>query len=154
MPQVFARYADGTAMLADCPAGDRPGGDAARRAARALAEACEQVGWVYRRLGPADPVTAANVRWLAGYRHPRHLGRAGLAQAVLEAFAERRPMVEGVRAVGDPLEVWPVVFHCLWSGRLGVELGEPLHERVLVGPGRTGSGQEQQATVARQGAGA
>ncbi|MFJ4674079.1 TnsA-like heteromeric transposase endonuclease subunit [Kitasatospora purpeofusca] len=154
VPQLFARYADGSAMLVDCPAAGGAGGDAARRAARTLAEACGQVGWVYRRLGPPDPVMAANVRWLAGYRHPRHLGRTGLAQAVLEAFAERRPLVEGVRAVGDPLEVWPVVFHCLWSGRLGVELGEPLHERVLVGAGRTGSGQEQPAGLARPGVGA
>ncbi|MFJ6141248.1 hypothetical protein [Kitasatospora sp. NPDC092286] len=73
---------------------------------------------------------------------------------MLEAFAERRPLVEGVRAVGDPLEVWPVVFHCLWSGRLGVELGNPLHERVLVGPGRTSGGQERLAGLARPGVGA
>ncbi|MGW4651511.1 TnsA-like heteromeric transposase endonuclease subunit [Kitasatospora sp. NPDC004289] len=153
VPQVFARYADGTAMLADCPAVDRAGGEAARRAARALSEACGQVGWVYRRLGPPDPMMAANVQWLAGYRHPRHRGRSGLAQAVLDAFAERRPLVEGVMAVGDPLEVWPVAFHFLWSGRLSVGLDKPLHERVLVGPGRTRDGGEQPARIERLGTG-
>jgi hypothetical protein len=33
------------------------------------AAACESVGWQYRRVGAIDLVLAANVRWLAVYRH-------------------------------------------------------------------------------------
>jgi hypothetical protein len=39
------------------------------------------VGWCYRLAVPTDPVVAANVRWLAGYRHPRNRGRPDLAAA-------------------------------------------------------------------------
>jgi hypothetical protein len=37
----------------------------------ATARACESVGWEFRRVGAMDPVRTANLRWLAGYRHPR-----------------------------------------------------------------------------------
>jgi hypothetical protein len=28
------------------------------------------VGWNYRLVGVPDPIVTANLRWLAGYRHP------------------------------------------------------------------------------------
>jgi hypothetical protein len=36
---------------------------------------CEEIGWAHRRLAPLDDVLAANLKWLAGYRHPRNAGR-------------------------------------------------------------------------------
>lgn len=135
VPQIFVRYADGIALLADCPTRADAGGERALQAAAVMAEACTRVGWVYRRLEPPDPVSAANVRWLAGYRHPRNRGRPGLMASVLKAFTRERPLIEGAEVVGDPLEVLPCVFHALWRGRLTAPLDEPLHERVLVGPG-------------------
>ncbi|MGW0737110.1 TnsA-like heteromeric transposase endonuclease subunit [Streptomyces sp. NPDC002851] len=138
IPQVFARYADGTGLLADCPAGMDAGGVRAQRAGAVLEALCAQVGWRYRRLGPPDAVVAANVRWLAGYRHPRYRGQDGLEEAVLEAFAQPRPLIEGAVAVGDPLAVLPVVYHALWAGRLEVALDSPLHEQVMVAPGCAG----------------
>ncbi|MFD5513709.1 TnsA-like heteromeric transposase endonuclease subunit [Streptomyces sp. NPDC127051] len=133
--QIFARRADGTAMLADCPSHAAAGGERALKAAAAMTRACEQVGWTYRRLEPLEPVLAANLRWLAGYRHPRNQVRPALTAAVLEAFAFPRPLIEGVEAVGDPIEVLPAAFHALWHGHLSVPLDRPLHERVLVQPG-------------------
>ncbi|MEU1676825.1 TnsA-like heteromeric transposase endonuclease subunit [Streptomyces roseifaciens] len=138
VPQLFARYADGTGMLADCPSCPEAGGERALKAAAAVAEACAQVGFVYRRLERLDEVVEANVKWLAGYRHPRNQGRKGLAAAVREAFAQPRPLIEGVEAIGDPIEVLPAVLHALWHGRLTTPLDVPLHERALVhvaGPG-------------------
>ncbi|MGW1997456.1 TnsA-like heteromeric transposase endonuclease subunit [Embleya sp. NPDC001921] len=140
VPQLFVRYADGTALLADCPGRADAGGERALQAAAVMAEACTRVGWVYRRLEPPDPVSAANVRWLAGYRHPRNGGRPGLMASVLEAFTRPRPLIEGVEAVGDPIEVLPCAFHALWHGRLTAPLDEPLHERVLVNAPMSGSG--------------
>lgn len=64
--------------------------------------------------------------------HAPQRGRPGLTASVLEAFARARPLLEGVEAVGDPIEVLPCVFHALWHSRLSVSLDEPLHERVLV----------------------
>ena len=69
VPQLFARRADGTAVLMDCPSRPGAGGPVARRAAAAVESACAQAGWLYRRPDPPDAVAAANVRWLAGYRH-------------------------------------------------------------------------------------
>jgi hypothetical protein len=133
-PQLFARYTDGTALLADCPGRADAGGQRALDAAAALEAACARVGWTYKRLQPLEEVPAANVKWLAGYRHPRNTGRPGLMEAVLEAFAEPRPLIDGVHDAGDPIEVLPAVFHALWNRSLEVSLDAPLHERALVSP--------------------
>ena len=77
---------------------------------------CRSVGWQYWVLGPVDVVYQRNVTWLAGYRHPRYGGGPDVARAVWEAFADRRPLVDGVAEVGDPIRVVPAVFHALWSG--------------------------------------
>jgi hypothetical protein len=135
VPQLFARYADGTALLADCPGHPDAGGERAAAAAQAVAAACADTGWIYRRLAPLDEVLAANLKWLAGYRHPRNQGRAGLMPAVLDAFARPRPLIEGAQAAGDPIEVLPVVFHALWHHILTTPLTTPLHERVTVATG-------------------
>ncbi|GLV95789.1 TnsA-like heteromeric transposase endonuclease subunit [Streptomyces virginiae] len=134
VPQLFARYRDGTGLLADCPSHPEAGGDRAVKAAEAVGEACEEIGWTYRSLVPLDDVPAANLKWLAGYRHPRNAGRPGLTPAVVEVFARPRPLLEAAEAVGDPIEVLPVVFHALWHGQLTTNLEAPLHEGVLVGP--------------------
>jgi hypothetical protein len=134
-PQLFARYTDGTALLADCPSHPEAGGQRALTAAAALEAACTDVGWTYQRLLPLDAVPAANLKWLAGYRHPRNAGRPGLMDAVLQAFTAPRPLIDGAEAAGDPIEVLPVVFHALWNRSLDVSLEAPLHERVLVSPG-------------------
>ncbi|MFI0577602.1 TnsA-like heteromeric transposase endonuclease subunit [Streptomyces tendae] len=134
VPQLFARRADGTALLADCPGHAGAGGERAVKAAEAVAQACADVGWTYRRIPPLDDVLAANLKWLAGYRHPRNAGRPGLMTAVVEAFMRPRPLIEGTKAVGDPVEVLPCVFHALWHGQLTAGLETPLHERVPVGP--------------------
>jgi hypothetical protein len=141
VPQLFARRADGTALLADCPGHTGAGGERALGAAQVVAQACADIGWTYRRLSPLDDVLAANLKWLAGYRHPRNAGRPGLMAAVVEAFTRPRPLIEGTEAAGDPIEVLPCVFHALWHGQLTADLDMPLHERVLVGPqGRSGPG--------------
>ncbi|MFD8915967.1 TnsA-like heteromeric transposase endonuclease subunit [Streptomyces sp. NPDC059575] len=125
---------DGTALLADCPGHPDAGGERARKGAEAVVQACADIGWTYRRLLPLDDVLAANLKWLAGYRHPRNAGRPGLTAAVVEAFTRPRPLIEGAGAAGDPIEVLPCVFHALWHGQLTAGLDTPLHERVLVGP--------------------
>ncbi|WP_245001450.1 TnsA-like heteromeric transposase endonuclease subunit [Streptomyces alfalfae] len=133
VPQLFARRADGTALLADCPSHPEAGGERALKAAQAVAQACAHIGWTYRRLAPLDEAAAANLKWLAGYRHPRNAGRLGLMPAVLQAFTRPRPLLEGAVAAGDPVEVLPAIFHALWHGHLTACLDTPLHERVLVG---------------------
>ncbi|MEU0596590.1 MULTISPECIES: TnsA-like heteromeric transposase endonuclease subunit [Streptomyces] len=132
VPQLFARYADGTGLLADCPSSPAAGGDRAQQARMVLEAVCARVGWSYRRLEPPPAVVAANLRWLAGYRHPRYQGPPGLRAALAEAFAAPRPLADGVAVVGDSLQVLPAAYHALWCGHLTTPLDEPLHERVLI----------------------
>jgi hypothetical protein len=73
-----------------------------------------------------DPIATANLRWLAGYRHPRHY-LAGLVEALRAAVAEPVPLLGGVDAVGDPIAVLPVLFHLLWCHDLAADVSVPLH---------------------------
>ncbi|WP_406290829.1 TnsA-like heteromeric transposase endonuclease subunit [Embleya sp. NBC_00896] len=97
-PDYFARRQDGTAVVVDCrPADRRKPRDVAKfEATRA---ACAQVGWDFRLVGAPDPIVVRNVRWLAGYRHPRHRLES-VAAELLVAFVEPQPLMEGTSAVG------------------------------------------------------
>jgi len=96
------------------------------------ARACASAGWDYRRVGVVDPVLAANVRWLAGYRHPRCMNQ-GRAARLREVFAGPAPLLAGARAAGDPVAVLPVLYHLLWTGVLVTELvAAPLSGDLVV----------------------
>jgi hypothetical protein len=107
-PDYFARRVDGSAVVVDCrPVERRPPRDVA--AFEATRRACGLLGWEYWLVGAPDPIRTANLRWLAGYRHPRH-GIPGLAAALRGAFAEPSPLLAGAESVGDPIAVLPVLF--------------------------------------------
>lgn len=131
VPDYFARLADGSGVVVDVRADDRIERlDAA--AFDATAQACRDVGWAYRRVGSVDPVFAANVRWLSGYRHPRCRAEA-TAVALMQVFDTPCQLAAGVVAVGDPIAVRPVVFHLLWTGALTTDLRSGLlHDAVVV----------------------
>jgi hypothetical protein len=119
-PDYFARLADGTAVVIDVRPDDRvPAKDA--EVFKVTAGICAGVGWAYRRAGALDPVRAANVRWLAGYRHPR-CADPEVAARLLEVFASKAGLLAGAREAGDPLAVLPALYHLLWSGVLAADL--------------------------------
>jgi hypothetical protein len=90
------------------------------------------VGWQYRRVGGIDPVWAANVRWLAGYRHPRCFD-ADRATQLREVLSAPLPLSDAVSLVGDRLAVLPVLFHLLWTGVLVADLrSAPLAGHTVV----------------------
>jgi hypothetical protein len=129
-PDFFARTADGTGVVVDC----RPADRIRPRDAEAFAateRACREVGWQYRLVTERDPLWLANLRWLAGYRHPRCY-RETLVATLLEVFATARPLIEGTRRVGDPIAVLPTVFHLLWTGLLHTDLTARLDTTSLV----------------------
>ncbi|MFG2639338.1 TnsA-like heteromeric transposase endonuclease subunit, partial [Streptomyces sp. NPDC048362] len=129
----------------DCSGAAASAAGRGARAAAVLAAACAAVGFTYRRLVPPDAVVAANVRWLAGYRHLRHRDAGGLEQAVLEAFTTPRPLMAGAAAAGEALSALPVLYHALWHGRLAADLTRPLGEHTLVTPGpATDDGEQEQ----------
>ncbi|MFF4097600.1 TnsA-like heteromeric transposase endonuclease subunit [Streptomyces sp. NPDC001834] len=150
VPQLFARYADGTGLFADCPSGPAAGGVRAQRAGLVLEAECARVGWVYRRLEPLSAVVAANLRWLAGYRHLRYAGPPGVRAAISVAFAVPRPLADGAASAGDPLQVLSAVYHALWAGQLVARLDEPLGEHTMVSA-HQGNGGHADAVVADAG---
>ena len=135
VPDFFARYADGSAVVVDVRLDDQIGPDDARTFAKSEIT-CGEIGWEYRRVGSVDPVLLANMRWLSGYRHPRVL-RAGIATELIAVFSAARPLLRGVREVGDPIHVLPVLYHLLWHGRLVADVGtEPLSETTMIAAAR------------------
>jgi hypothetical protein len=90
-------------------------------------------GWEYRLLGAADALVTANLRWLAGYRHPRH-HLPETVEVLRRVFATPMPLMGGAEAAGDPIAVLPVLFHLLWCQELTIDLSTPLHQGTLVRP--------------------
>lgn len=119
-PDYFVRLADGNAAVIDVRADDRIEPRDAEAFA-AAADACELVGWEYRRVGALDPVCAANLRWLAGYRHPRCWDER-YARELQAVFAEPTELLAGADAVGERISVLPVLFHLLWTHALVTDL--------------------------------
>ncbi|WP_327344961.1 TnsA-like heteromeric transposase endonuclease subunit [Streptomyces europaeiscabiei] len=79
------------------------------------------MGWDFVRVGTPDAVLMANVRWLAGYRHPR-AHRPEIAARLVEVFADGGGLMAGAQVVGDQIAVLPVLFHLLWRRVLAVDL--------------------------------
>lgn len=130
MPDYFAERGDGPPVVIDCrPADRRPARDLATF--EATRRACALAGWEYRLIGALDPVAAANLRWLSGYRHPRY-GISALAKVLRTAFAAPVPLVDGAEAAGDPIAVLPVLYHLLWCQELAADLSVPLHPATVV----------------------
>jgi len=71
--------------------------------------ACELVGWRYEVAGSPVPVVVGNVRWLSGYRHPRH-DLPDVAAALQVAFAAPTGLMAGAESVGDPIAVLPALW--------------------------------------------
>jgi hypothetical protein len=130
VPDYFARRVDGTGAVVDV----RPAGRVGARDAvvfAATGAACVSAGWAFELVHEPDAVLMANVRWLAGYRHPR-CHRPQLWAAVRDVFTEATPLMAGAAAIGDPLFSLPALFHLLWRGRLHADLTVPLSEWSLV----------------------
>jgi hypothetical protein len=81
--------------------------------------------------GSADPVPAANLRWLAGYRHCRCYDEA-VADRPREVFAEPQELMDGAEMAGDPLATLPVLFHLMWRHELSADLSLVLSHRSVV----------------------
>ena len=129
-PDYFVRRADGSAVVVDCrPVDRRPEKDVAKF--DATAAACTDLGWGYYLVGATESVRTASVRWLAGYRHPRH-DRCDVSAALRGVFTEPVPLFDGAGVVGDPIAVLPTLFHLLWCGELVCDLAVRLHAGAVV----------------------
>jgi hypothetical protein len=113
-----------------------PGADGKFSRAAAISGAvCDEVGWEYRLAAEPDPVLAANLTWLAGYRRPYVLDER-TATVLLDGTAEPVPLLSAATTIGDPVAVLPTLFHLLWTGRLCCDLDLPLADHCPSRPGR------------------
>jgi hypothetical protein len=126
-PDYFVRRADGTGVVVDVRADDRVEARDEEAFAR-TAEACRRVGWEFARVGEGAPVREANLRWLAGYRHPRCY-RPEVAERLRAVFATPGPLFAAAETVGPRVGVLPVIYHLLWRQILVTDL-----ETALLGP--------------------
>lgn len=134
-PDYFARLRDGTGVVVDVRDDDRIEPKDAEAFA-ATARACDPVGWEFRRVGAMEAARTANLRWLAGYRHPRCMD-AGRADRLQQAFREPFQLLEGARRVGDPIVVLPTLYHLLWTHILAADLDSaPVSASSIVGISR------------------
>jgi hypothetical protein len=124
VPDLFCRVFNGGGVVTDCRLVTKANANFRYKCA-VTAAACQMVGWEFRLVGEPDPVWAANLRWLAGYRHPR-FADPRLEEMLVSALAQPRPLAEAAGQVGDPIGVLPVLFHLLWLGRLTGDLSRPL----------------------------
>jgi hypothetical protein len=129
-PDFFVRRAGGGAVVIDSrPAELIEPEDAA---AFAVTErACRRLGWDYAVWDVIDPLVAGNLRWLAGYRHPRCMDEP-TAVRLREVFVEPVGLMAGAALVGDPIAVLPVLYHLLWCGDLVADLSLVLSDRTVV----------------------
>jgi hypothetical protein len=129
VPALLCRMLEGRVAVTDCHSAGKVD-EKFRHKAAVTAAACGRIGWDYRLVGDPEPVWAANLRWLAGYRHPR-FGDEHLEELLIALFVGAQPL-SAVRQAGDPIRVRPVLFHLLWRGRLSADLGRPLGETTIL----------------------
>lgn len=133
VPDYFVRQADGTGVVIDV----RP--DALVKPADedvfgATAKLCASVGWKYQRLGELNSVYAANLRWIAGYRHPRCDREEFATDLLTRLFTTGTESIrELASAIGDPICVLPTLFHLMWRHQITTDLmASPLHLESIV----------------------
>jgi len=129
-PDFFARRRGDGAVVVDC----RPDDRIRRRdteAFEATASACDLMGWDYQRVGALDPVLVENLRWVAGYRHPRFADPA-MEERLRSIFALPRPLMDAAALAGRVMAVLPVLFHLLWRAELRADLSALLSEESVV----------------------
>jgi hypothetical protein len=120
-PDYFARLADGSGTVIDVRA-EGPLEPLDVEALATAERACREVGWDFRQTAGPEITLAANVRWLAGYRHARCM-RHDIAEVLIRVFgAAPTSLLNGASLAGDLLAVLPVLYHLLWKQTLTAEL--------------------------------
>lgn len=133
VPDYFLRKADGTAIVIDVrpDALVKPADEEVFGATAAL---CASVGWKYQRLGELNSVYAANLRWIAGYRHPRCYREEFVTGLLARLYTTGTESIRELSsAIGDPICVLPTLFHLMWRHQITAELmTTPLHLETII----------------------
>jgi hypothetical protein len=134
VPDFFVRTTAGATVVVACPPASGPSSRWEQQQ-DALRHACQEAGWKLGSPRLPQPTALANLRWVARYRHPRNADRA-VEQSLLAAFAQPRPLLEGIQAAGVArLLALPRLYHLLWQRRLTMDWSVPLNPASLVSRG-------------------
>jgi len=102
IPDYLARTVEGSTVIVDCHRAERVTGDAAEKFAATLT-VCRMLEWSYLLLiEPDDIARYVNLRWLAGYRHPR-FADPDVEHAVNIALEQPLGLYDAAELVGDPI---------------------------------------------------
>ncbi|AMU33566.1 TnsA-like heteromeric transposase endonuclease subunit [Mycobacteroides abscessus] len=134
-PDFFVRLDDGGGRIVDVRHPDRVAASAQQSAL--TQRLCDQIGWEYEQFTGLAGTLAANLRWLAGYRHDRHTPDAWVRDALIASFTEPTPLHDGIARASTVADIEPGtvtcgVFHLLWRRTLYVDLDRPLSMRSQV----------------------
>lgn len=133
VPDFFVRTVSGSTVMVIARPAKGPG-ERFERQMSVCREACSQTGWELATPQLPNRRALANLRWVSRRRHWR-FSDADAESALAGAFAEPRPLAEGVKECGVPRALaLPRLYHMLWKRRLGVDWAVPLGPGSLVGP--------------------
>ncbi|WP_454129450.1 TnsA-like heteromeric transposase endonuclease subunit [Microbacterium aurum] len=137
IPDYLLGHADGTVCVVDVKPAQKLSVPKVRDSLGWSRRVIEKHGWEYRVLSEPDPVTLANLQFLAGYRRSFQFDPAEASAAAAEVGASQM-FGDAVRAVtpitGDAGFARSLVLHLLWSGRLRTDLSKLLSSNSLVEP--------------------
>ncbi|WP_457070832.1 TnsA-like heteromeric transposase endonuclease subunit [Mycobacteroides abscessus] len=128
-PDFFIRLDDGDGRIVDVRHPGRV--ESSVQQSVLTRRLCDQIGWQYEQFTGLPAAFAANLRWLAGYRHDRHTPSAQVHDALIATFSEPTPLQAGIEraataAATDTNTATSNVFHLLWRRTLRVDLDRPL----------------------------
>ncbi|WP_078900023.1 TnsA-like heteromeric transposase endonuclease subunit [Streptomyces sp. SBT349] len=125
VPDFFVQSASGKLVVVNCSPATGPK-ERFERQQEVLREACGRAGWVLAAPLLPSATALTNLRWVSRRRHPR-FGDAQVEAALVQAFAQPRPLLDGVDGCGvQPKLVMPRLYHMLWHRRLGTDWEAPL----------------------------
>lgn len=131
IPDYLAHTVEGRTVIVDCHRAERIIDEAAEKFAATLT-ACRMLGWSYLLLvEPVDIARYVNLRWLAGYRHPR-FADPDVKYALLVALEQPRGLYAAADTAGDLIRTLPVLYHLLWRGELSCAHESVLTDRTVV----------------------
>ncbi|GGV01797.1 hypothetical protein GCM10010211_81370 [Streptomyces albospinus] len=146
VPDFFVRTTTGRTVVVACPPASGPS-SRWQRQIQVLQQACKEADWDLGSPRLPHATALANLRWVSRYRHPRNGDRA-IEQALVEAFAEPRYLMEGIQVAGVPrLLALPRLYHLLWRRGLTVDWSVALGPASVVRCGNDVSGQLQRPFV-------
>ncbi|MGC5008828.1 TnsA-like heteromeric transposase endonuclease subunit [Streptomyces sp. DT203] len=130
VPDFFVRTAVGATVVVACPPATGPSSRWERQR-EVLEQACGEAGWQLGSPRLPQPTALANLRWVSRYRHPRNADQ-DVERALLAAFEQPRPLMEGVEAARVPqLVALPRLYHLLWRRQLTMDWS------IALGPAST-----------------